>query len=1203
MDGRLSRRGFLRVGGLAAMAAAAGLGVTAVPALADTVLPPEDGYELWLRYRLVDDAKLLQDYRGRFAQLVVQETTPVMRSARDELSRALRAMLGQDVPVVSGPTASSALVIGTWTGSAAVRQLVTRGDVERAGDEGYRIRLARDGDRDVVVVASMSERGVLYGAFSLLRRLQRRQPLAGLDVVDRPKATLRLVDHWDNLNGTVERGYAGGSIFTWNALPALDPRYTDYARALASVGVNGTIVNNVNADPAFLTGSMIDRLASLAGVLRSWGLRLYLSANFAEPLALRELGTADPLDARVQKWWQQKADEIYTAIPDFGGFLVKANSEGQPGPSDYGRTHAEGANMLARALAPHGGIIMWRTFVYDSVGDVATDAYNAFAPLDGQFDDNVVLQTKYGPIDFQVREAVHPLFGAMPQTNMMIELQITQEYTGHETDLCYLPVWWKQVLDFDTHARGDGTTVAEIINGSAFGYSHSGSAGVINFGNDRNWTGSHLAAANTHGYGRLLWDPKQQPDDLATEWIEMTFGTAEELVRGVGAMLMSSWHTYENYTSPLGVGPMVDQGPHYYPDPAGRLDYHRSDQNGTGDDRTVATGSGVAGMYHEPWRDVYESVSDCPDELLLFFHHVPYTHRLHSGRTVIDHIYESHFAGLETVHGYRDGWRKLSGLVDERRHADVLATFDAHIAHATLWRDTIVGYYFRLSRLLGTTREWVQVEVTRSAGLLLGGWPTRVPMQVGNASSRDRTISAHLDAPDGWQARTTGVQVATREFESLTITVVPPVAGLDTSLDVDVRADDLPVLGATGVGFTVTPAPALCHLALDGGSASSPVFAGYTRLSPQDAWDPARGFGWVGGAPQSRDRGASFDALRRDFCNDNTPRVLRVAVPAGTHDAYLLVGDAAVGSEPTIVRSGGTELGRTGELGTDEFGWLRFPLDGGSTGRPVDLELSAPSGAHWHLVAFAIVDETARPPAVVVGEAPAELVLLPDEPTSARFWLYNFTSSDVTVQPRVTVPDGYTAVLAEPSITVPGGGDREIALTVTRAAATSAAGTLTFALDGDSHAVPLRPDDNWIQIADLTASSTHSPSAVTNLQDGNTDSSVWGGGGLGGWNDDTPNEWPDTVTATWPHPVRLGRVRLYTLNSPSFPASKWGVRDVDVQISTSTSWVTVAQVRGNTAGVIDLSFTPADTDRLRIAVLDSNDHTYSRLIEIAAYTS
>ncbi|MGH3658448.1 MAG: hypothetical protein ACRDUA_17475, partial [Micromonosporaceae bacterium] len=435
-------------------------------------------------------------------------------------------------------------------------------------------------------------------------------------------------------------------------------------------------------------------------------------------------------------------------------------------------------------------------------------------------------------------------------------------------------------------------------------------------------------------------------------------------------------------------------------------------------------------------------------------------------------------------------------------------------------------------------------------------------------------------------------------------TVVPPAVGLDATLDLDVTAGDLPVIGATGVAFSVAPAAQLCHLALDAGGPSSPVFTSYDRLTPNNAWDADRSYGWVGSPPEFRDRGGGLDPLRRDFCNATRRATLRVRVPAGRHEAYLLVGDV-VGSAPTAISSGGVELARSDPLPGGVFAWVHFSLDGESAGRDVDLELASLPGEHWHLNAVAIVDATAAPPPVVVGAvSEPSLRLLPGEPTPVRFWLYNFTDADRTVEPVLIVADGYTAELEARHVYVPGGGDVEVTLTVTRDPAASDPGELTFTIDGDSRTIGLQPVDNWLVAAQLSASSTHAPSSVANLNDGNTNSEQWGGGGAGGWNDGTPGVFPDSVTAAWPHPVPLGRVTVHTLDAQAFPASVYGVRDYDVEIrAAGGEWHTVAEVRGNTTGVVESSFDPTDTDALRIVVHDSNDHAYSRLVEIEAFSS
>jgi alpha-glucuronidase len=418
------------------------------------------------------------------------------------------------------------------------------------------------------------------------------------------------------------------------------------------------------------------------------------------------MNDADPFNPEVKKWWERKVTEIYSEIPDFGGFLVKADSEGEPGPIKYGRTHADGANLLASALEPYGGILMWRAFVYGKdktlSSDRACQAYEIFKPLDGLFAGNVVVQIKNGPIDFQVREPVSPLFGAMPKTNQLLELQITQEYTGHDKHVCYLVPQWKEILDFDTYAKGPGSQVSKVTDGSLFGYKYSGIAGVSNIGDDTNWTGHQLAQANLYGFGRIVWNPDLESAQIADEWIRLTFGNDSKIVSIVNEILLTSLKVYEDYTSPLGVGLMCNGGNtghegHFTPAPSSRVNYHKADSMGVGYDRTIATGSGFTGQYNEQVRSVYESLEQCPDELLLFFHHVPYTHKLKSGKTVIQHIYDTHNEGVEKVKEYYEKWQALERLIDDERYEHVLKRLEGQIRYAEEWRDSINLYFLKQS--------------------------------------------------------------------------------------------------------------------------------------------------------------------------------------------------------------------------------------------------------------------------------------------------------------------------------------------------------------------------------------------------------------------------------------------------------------------------------------------------------------------------
>ncbi|MFI7231401.1 alpha-glucuronidase [Nonomuraea angiospora] len=569
---------------------------------------------------------------------------------------------------------------------------------EAEGEDGYAIS-RRDG---VTTVAGGDPAGLLYGFFHVVRlgeaAFEGERPVEH----HRPAMRRRMLDHWDNIDvhpvmGQVERGYAGGSIF-W-ADGALRPdltRVRAYARLLAASGVNAVAINNVNvhATEAHLLTDRLGEVAAIAAEFRPYGIRVHLSVNFASPIALGGLSTADPLDADVRRWWAETTEQVYATIPDFGGYVVKADSEGQPGPFAYGRTHADGANMLAEALAPFGGVVHWRAFVYnhrqdwrDRSTDRARAAHDHFAPLDGRFAGNAILQVKHGPMDFQTREPVSPVILEMRGTRLAVELQVTQEYTGQQRHVCYLAPMWSEILAFENVAEA-GDLVA-----------------VSNAGDDRYWTGHPLAQANLYAFGRLAWDPALDPAAVLDEWIDLTFARpGESLRRTLHAMMDGSWRTYERYTAPLGVGFMVRPGHHYGPDVDGYEytpwgTYHFADRDGVGVDRTRATGTGFTGQYPQPWSDVYESLERCPDELLLFFHHVPYGHVLQSGSTVIQHIYDTHFAGAEEAAETRLHWEKLAdtGAVDPDLYARVKERLDEQVRCAEEWRDQINAYFFRKS--------------------------------------------------------------------------------------------------------------------------------------------------------------------------------------------------------------------------------------------------------------------------------------------------------------------------------------------------------------------------------------------------------------------------------------------------------------------------------------------------------------------------
>ena len=667
----------------------------------------EDGYRLWLRYDLIRNGARLAEYRATINHLVVPGNSATLAAARRELAVGLRGLLG--VPVPERPAiGQGALLAGTPTGSPDIAALELNG-LAQVGAEGFLIRAVRVRGRDVIVIAANTDVGVLYGAFALLRQLQTGSRLRGIDLSSRPRIQLRVLNHWDNLDGSIERGYAGWSLWDWHKLPDyLAPRYTDYARANASLGINGTVLTNVNANAQVLTPEYLEKVAALAGVLRPYGIRVYLTARFSAPIEIGGLKTADPLDPAVQSWWKRKADEIYALIPDFGGFLVKANSEGQPGPQDYQRTHAEGANLLADAVAPHGGVVMWRAFVYrnEVPVDRIRQAYDEFEPLDGAFRNNVFVQVKNGPLDFQPREPFHPLFGAMPKTPLMMEFQITREYLGFATHLVYLAPYWKEVLDADTYAKGAGSTVAEVVDGTLEQHARSAIAGVANTGTDRNWSGSTFGQANWYAFGRLAWDHTLGSDAIADEWIRMTLSSDSRFVAEVKSIMLGSREAAVNYMTPLGLAHLMARSHHYGPGPwvegGPRADwtsvyYHRADTSGIGFDRTQQ-GSNAVAQYFEPLRSRFNNRATTPDSLLLWFHRVRWDERMRSGRTLWDELVHHYYAGVDSVRSMRKRWAALHGAIDQERFAETEAFLKIQEQEAVWWRDACVLYFQQFSR-------------------------------------------------------------------------------------------------------------------------------------------------------------------------------------------------------------------------------------------------------------------------------------------------------------------------------------------------------------------------------------------------------------------------------------------------------------------------------------------------------------------------
>jgi alpha-glucuronidase len=669
----------------------------------------ESGYDLWLRYPRIGNPALLREYRESFTRVVVEGRSATFDVVREEIARALRGLLDTTVSVSSEMRDGAELIAGTFASSATIRMLVPLPEVNPAAPpDGFLVRPAQLGGRRVVIVASTTDIGVLYGTFALLRAMQTQRPLSAFSMRSAPRVRRRLLDHWDNLDGTVERGYAGRSLWDWSRLPAISPRYRDYARANASIGINGAVLTNVNADAKILTPEYLRKVAALAGVFRPYGIQVYLTARFSAPIEMGGLTTADPLDDRVRAWWRAKVDEIYRYIPDFGGFLVKANSEGQPGPQDYHRSHADGANMLADALAPHHGVVMWRAFVYRTAPaeDRVKQAYDEFAPLDGQFRANVLLQTKNGPLDFQPREPFHPLFGAMPKTAQMIEFQITKEYLGEDTHLVYLGPLFSEALTADTYARGPGSTVATVIDGTLQGQRETGMAGVSNIGSDTNWTGSQFNQANWYAYGRLAWDHRLSPDSIADEWVRMTLSNDSTVVHTVAHLMLVSGEAAVNYMTPLGLAHLMGTSHHYGPAPWARLAraewspvyFHRADSAGVGFDR-AATGSNAVAQYFPPVRNRYADRATTPDSVLLWFHHVAWTDPLRSGRTLWDELALHYQAGVDTVRAMQRGWSSLRGKIDDERFAETEQFLSIQEREARWWRDAVLQYFATFSHL------------------------------------------------------------------------------------------------------------------------------------------------------------------------------------------------------------------------------------------------------------------------------------------------------------------------------------------------------------------------------------------------------------------------------------------------------------------------------------------------------------------------
>lgn len=659
-------------------------------------LRADDGYRLWLKFDLIKNATVRAQYLPYAQYISYNSADPVAKTAAQELQTALQGLLGKSIRLQN--TASTA--------AGGINLELNSSPQANLGQEGFAISL----QTNRIKISANTPSGLLYGAFDLLRKIQTATPITKLAGSSVPKVQLRMLNHWDNTNGSIERGYAGASLWKWYELPEnLDPRYRDYARANASIGINAVVVNNVNASARFMTREYLLKVKALSEVFKPYGIKVFLSVNFAAPRILGRLKSSDPLDPEVRQWWTNKAKEIYSIMPDFGGFLVKANSEGEPGPQDYNRTHADGANMLAEAVAPYKGIVIWRAFVYkaDPKGDRFKAAYEEFKPFDGQFLPNVVIQVKNGPIDFQPREPFSPLFGSMSKTPLAMEFQITQEYLGFSTNLVYLAPLFKECLETDTHAQGAGSTVAKVIDGSLHQYPLTVMAGVSNTGSDRNWSGHLMSQANWYAFGRLAWDHQLSSAAIAEEWIKMSLTQDAAAVGTISKIMERSREVYVDFTTPLGLHHIMGQGIHFGPEPwlerSARPDwtsiyYHRADSIGLGFDRGPK-GSNALSQYHPATAKVWSDPETCPLPYLLWFHHIPWNKKLSTGRNLWDELCTRYYTGVDAVAAMQKEWAALKGKMDAEIHADVAGRLAVQYREAQWWRDACVLYFQQYSKM------------------------------------------------------------------------------------------------------------------------------------------------------------------------------------------------------------------------------------------------------------------------------------------------------------------------------------------------------------------------------------------------------------------------------------------------------------------------------------------------------------------------
>ncbi len=668
-----------------------------------------NGYDLWLGNSKITDVSRVNEYLQFAKSIYFQEGSETLSVAKKELTAGLQKMISQESQFTNLPNPNSTFIVSTKYRLESELAKKLSSDFDRINTEGFILKTIENNGRQIIVLSAQEDIGILYGVFRLLHLMRTEQSLTEINLVDSPKIDIRMLNHWDNLDRTIERGYAGFSLWNWQKLPEyIDQRYIDYARANASIGINATAITSVNANALALTPRYLDKVVALANVFRPYGIKVYLTARFSAPIEIGGLETADPLDLEVQDWWNTKVKDIYQRIPDFGGFLVKANSEGQPGPQNYERTHVDGANMMAKALKPFNGNVIWRAFVYSEHDptDRAKQAFDEFVPNDGNFMDNVLVQVKNGAIDFQPREPFHPMFGAMPKTPLMMEFQITQEYLGFSSHLVYLPKLFKEVLEADTFRKGQGSTVAKVIDGSLHKNKITGIAGVSNIGTDINWTGHPFAQANWYGFGRLAWNPELPSEVIADEWLRATYSKNPEFIEAIKEIMLVSREAVVNYMNPLGLHHLFDTGHHYGPGPwvsdLSRPEwnptyYHKADENGLGFDRSP-TGSNATAQYAEEVASIFNDPKTCPEEYLLWFHHLPWDYKLKNGHILWDGLALKYQEGVDQVLGMIATWESVKPHLTENQFEEVQMLLQVQLKEAKWWRDACLLYFQTFSK-------------------------------------------------------------------------------------------------------------------------------------------------------------------------------------------------------------------------------------------------------------------------------------------------------------------------------------------------------------------------------------------------------------------------------------------------------------------------------------------------------------------------